>query len=101
MSFRDKNSINPGNVTEFNLSAGAAIQVWDVTDPTTAKSQQFDSPGKFRLPTDSLLEFIAFDGSSFLSPMFTGAVANQNLHGLGEKDMIILTHPNFLSEAYL
>ncbi|MBL0342303.1 MAG: type IX secretion system sortase PorU [Bacteroidetes bacterium] len=100
MIFRDSKSVGPGNVTQFNLIANAGIQVWDVTDPVNAKAQQLVSGTGFKLETDELREFIAFDGSNYLTPYTIGAVANQNLHGLNQMDMVILAHPSFLSEAF-
>ncbi|MFM7902918.1 MAG: C25 family cysteine peptidase, partial [Bacteroidota bacterium] len=72
---------------------------WDVTDPTNVVQQLTDAPGDFVVATDSLLEFLAFNGSAFNSPNYVGRVSNQNLHGLGATDMVIITHPNFESEA--
>ena len=45
------------------------------------------------------MEFLAFDASNYYSPETIGKIENQNLHGLGECDMIIVTHPAFLDQA--
>src|SRR5688572_20445078 len=100
MLFQDKRSVGAGNVTAFNLNAGPLVKVWEVTDPTTVKLQQFVSGSTFHIETDSLRKFVAFDGSSYFTPVVAGTVANQNLHGLGSKDLLILCHPNFLTEAF-
>jgi hypothetical protein len=100
MSFRDRNSVGPGNVTQFQLTSSAPVQVWDVTDPTTAKVQGFESAGKFRAETEILKQYIAWDGSLFHTPVFAGVVPNQNLHAMGPKDMVIVSHPSFLTEAF-
>jgi len=97
--FFDKRSVGPSAVTAFNLTANPLIKVWEVTDPTTVKQQQFNSGTSFHIETDSLRKFMAFDGSSYFSPLPAGTIPNQNLHGLGKRDMIILTSVNFLSEA--
>ena len=100
MLFRDKRTIGAGNVTAFNFAAAPNVKVWDVTDPVNVVQQSYSSGTSFTIETDSLKEFIAYDGSSFLTPAFSGRVANQNLHALGKTDMVILSHPLFLSEAF-
>ncbi len=99
MGFRDKLSVAPGNVTQFNFSAGSNVQVWDVTDPVNVYKQEYGSGTSFTLPTDELREFIAFDGAGFFFPAPAGSIANQNLHASAQMDMVILSHPNFISEA--
>lgn len=100
MSFRNIASAAPGKISRFTLSGALNnLRIWDVTDPTSVVQQLTDAPGDFVVATDSLLEFVAFNGSSFNTPAFAGRVSNQNLHGLGPVDMVIITHPDFESEA--
>ncbi len=103
MPFRDVESAGTGNITNFSLSnTNENTKVWDVTDPANVKLIETSySAGTltFKLPTDTLREFVAFNGTSFYSPENIGEVANQNLHGLEQLDMIIVTHPDFLSYA--
>ncbi|MFA4852866.1 MAG: type IX secretion system sortase PorU, partial [Bacteroidales bacterium] len=103
MRFRNTGCISNGNITEFRMSnSNASIKLWDITNPFNIKNQQYSLNGSdlcFRVPTDSLREFIAFDNSLFLTASFEGAVQNQNLHALGKTDMIIITHPDFISQA--
>lgn len=101
--FRDINCVGSGNVSEFILSNTNALwKIWDVTDILNVKLQATSLQGtdtKFTLPTDTLKHFVAFNGSSFYTPLFAGMVVNQNLHALKQTDMIIVSHPAFLSEA--
>jgi hypothetical protein len=55
----------------------------------------------FERPSDSLKQYIAFTNTnnSFLSPVYFGKVANQNLHALPEADFIMVTNPLFLNQA--
>ncbi|MCB0755503.1 MAG: type IX secretion system sortase PorU, partial [Flavobacteriales bacterium] len=103
MPFRTLESVGQGNVSEFQISnANASVRVWEVTDPTNVTERVLDLQGstaKFRVETDSLREFIAFNGGSYHSVQPVGPVANQNLHGLSQANMFIVCHPNFLSEA--
>lgn len=102
MIFRDSKSMGPGNVAQFNLTSALPVQIWDVTDPTNSASQSLNVTGnfyQFSLPTDNLKQFIAFTGSTYLTPTYIGTVANQDLHSLSNKEFIIITHPDFYNEA--
>jgi len=103
MPFRNVSSIGTGNISEFEINnASSAITVWDVSNPFIPKKQDCNLSGNlltFRIKTDTLKELIAFNGQGFYSPLFAGKVPNQNLHGLGEYDFIIVTHPSFIGEA--
>jgi len=103
MSFRDPASAGPGTIAEFTLgNAGQNVRVWNVTDPTDARRvETLQSGGSmvFRLPHDTLSEFIAFDGSSYLPVTLVNKVTNQNLHGTGQREMIIITNSLFREQA--
>jgi len=103
MPFRHINSVGQGHISRFILdNASANLKVWDVTHPLEPKKVTTQLTGtqmSFTLSTDSLREFIAHSGASYLAPIFIGKVGNQNLHGLGHFDMIIVAHPLFISEA--
>ncbi len=103
MSFRDINSVNTGSIAKFIISnATSQLKIWDVTDATNVKLQDATLSGstlEFILPTDSLKEFITFNGQSFYTPKIEGTVLNQDLHGLGQSDLVIVTHPLFISHA--
>lgn len=104
MAFRDTASVGPGNVAEFRIAnATASLRVLDVSDPTQVTLIPLTHSGgtaTFRASTDTLRQFIAFTGSSYLSVTPLGRVDNQNLHGLAQADMVIVSHPNFHSEAH-
>ncbi|MBW6461045.1 MAG: type IX secretion system sortase PorU, partial [Bacteroidales bacterium] len=105
MAFRDPGAVSPGSIAEFTLGGapqGQGVQIWNVTDPAQALRVQTIQSGNsqvFRLPHDTLQEFIAFDGSSYFQVQFVDKVANQNLHATGPKDMIIISHSLFLEQA--
>jgi hypothetical protein len=102
MLFRDKLSVGAGNISQFNLTSSVPVQVWDVTDPANVYIQAMTSAGtlnQFVIPTDTLHEFCAFTGSTYLSPKISATVANQNLHAISQKDFIIVTHPDFYDDA--
>ncbi len=101
LSFRDWNSVNQGNA-EFLLSnAHANTQVWDVTHPLHPQMMASIFSGgqlRFTNSTERLREYIAFS-DQFLIPGNEGRIANQDLHQASPKDYIILTHPDFLTQA--
>lgn len=103
MAFRDLTSVGAGNVADFILgNANSSVRVWEVTEPTDVSQVNLDLQGStasFKLTTDSLRQFVAFNGSVYYSPELIGHVDNQNLHGLPQADMIIVAHPDFMTEA--
>jgi hypothetical protein len=103
MSFRDVNSMGQGKLTEFAISqSNQSVRIWDVTDPSAVfQMETIIEAGtqNFRRATDTLREFIAFDGSSYHPVKFAGEVPNQNLHACEPTTMIIVTHPLFIAQA--
>jgi len=101
--FRNAESGGAGNISEYRMSSvSSAIKIWDITDPFNIKEQLYSISGSqlsFRTSSDTLRQFAAFDGSAFQAPEFKGTVTNQDLHGLGQTDMVIISHPDFLSQA--
>jgi len=103
LPFRNVDCIGSGNISEFVISnATSALRVWDVTHPFLPFFQEYTLNGsqfKFTTPTDTLKQFIAFNGQAFLVPDFIGKIHNQNLHALGQYDFLIVSHPAFAGEA--
>ena len=101
--FCNPTTTGEGNVTQFIISgAGNGTYVWDVTDPgQTVRYALTPANGNayFKVETNVIRSFYAFDGSSYLSITPGGQVANQNLHATNQTDMVIVSHPNFLSQA--
>ncbi len=96
-------SVGEGVVTAYHIaSANAQTVVWDVTEPTApAKMSGTLDNGTFTFnaPGETLHRFVAFNGSSFYTPVFQMRVANQNLHATGHVDMVIVSHPDFVAQA--
>ncbi len=89
----------------FRLSgAPDDVQIWDITDKTDVKLMAADrssSTASFTADVSSLREFVAVSPSSdnFMTPEVAGRVPNQNLHGIGQTDMVIISHRDFITEA--
>ena len=104
--FRDTQSVGEGNISGFQITgSNSSTQIWDITDHhniqriTTSLSGNILS---FSANTDALREFVAFDVTSDLKPIFpekNRRTENQNLHGISNVDMIIITHPDFMNAA--
>lgn len=100
----DFRSTGPGIVTEFtiNIRSGNTI-IWDVTDPREAKIVDYKLNGSnltFKSSTEALKTFVAFSVNNTISPVIASKpVINQDLHASGPADMVIVTHPLFLSHA--
>jgi len=107
MPFRNIHSFGSGKVAEYKLdNTSSQVAIWNVSDPVNVRkvlASYQNNEQIFRLETDSLHEFVAFDGTSYLSTSFVEVVPNQDLHGMGqidmEIDMVIISPPQFISEA--
>ena len=107
MSFRDWNTfLQPaGQNAAYNIqNASSTLKVWEVTDPLNPINLNGTLNGNIYTivrPEHTLREFIAFDGLSFNAPvkLDTSLVANQNLHGLHQTDLLIISAPEFLTAS--
>ncbi len=103
LTFRNASAVGRDRVGKFILSnSNSKTVIWEITNPREAVgilAQLEEDRLSFVLPVDSLRQFIAFDGSDFLSPSFIKKVENQNLHGVESADMIIVCPPRFRDHA--
>ncbi len=101
--FRDLQSIGAGAVSTFTLGNAISVEkVWEITDPFNVKEQSVVVTGNnlaFSLATDSLREFVALTNQYQTNVVAEGRVDNQDLHGISSTDMIIVSHPDFLSHS--
>lgn len=103
LMFRDLQSVGTNNVTQFNLqSSYPDVQVWDITNINQAKKISAQTNGSLitlKVAADTLRNFIAFEPSNAKTVSFEGTVTNQNLHGLNQPDMVIVTNSRFIAQA--
>lgn len=101
--FRDIQSVGVGNVSRFSVNGmNSSCFIWDITNATSPLQVNGNlSAGvfNFKQKTDSLREFVVFNSTSYLTPSIVGQVTNQNIHALESKDLVIVTHPDFLAQA--
>ncbi|HYI79040.1 MAG TPA: C25 family cysteine peptidase, partial [Chryseolinea sp.] len=99
--FRSRESLLHPTSTFSISNTSANCIVWDVTQPSDAQLQDYTLDGattRFSTASDQLREYIIFD-SEVSAPELIGKVENQNLHGLSTPNLIIVSHPQFVSEA--
>lgn len=103
MTFR---SIASTSVPACNFvlgNAGSSTVVWNVTSLGSISQMPGTLSGSnlsFTAATSQLQEFIAFNtNASFNNPVFVGSVPNQNLHAMGQPNMVIVVYDDFLSAA--
>lgn len=102
--FRDLNSIAKGRISEFRIqSAIKNVHIWDITHLNNIREMEATNSGgvtSFRATTDTLRTFIIFSGDDFPGVTLSRKkVENQDLHGIGPKDYLIVTAPKFLNQA--
>ncbi len=76
--------------------------VWDITDPFQPLIQSYafaTGTSSFGAASNVLKKYIALSNRNFAGPKAEGDVPNQNLSGLGATDLLIISAPEFLTEA--
>ena len=104
---RDRQAQQAGGWAQFSVTtqgAGSQPVVLDVTNIHNARLQTtINQSGvmSFTASSDSLRQFAIFDpaGNGVDVPIAVGPIQNQDLHGVGPTDMVIVVHPSFLMEA--
>jgi len=106
MPFAITENIGTNNFSLVKVdNASAQTMIWDVTEHNAIYELTGTLAGtqlSFKTPTDRPRRFVAFNGSEYQSIIIVdknAKVANQNLHGMKNVNMVIVSHPNFLSEA--
>ena len=83
-------------------NSNSVDMVWDISNNSDIKNLSFSKNSSqlfFLSKIDTLRHFIAVSGSNFPVPKFIKRVLNQNLHGFGKTDMVIVSPIEFLSAA--
>ncbi len=103
MSFRNTDVIETGSISKFNITnANNGLVLWDINNPYQVNKINYNISGStisFVAETDTLKNYIIFNGSGAKSPAFINRQNNQDLHGIADVDYIILSHPDFMSYA--
>ena len=106
MQFQNVDGLGLGHYNQFVLSgANSNTQIWDITDPlniTRMQTELSNDTLRFMDSGNVVKSYIAIDptsSASLLSTVSEVDVPNQNLHAIQQADMVIITHPNFVSPA--
>ncbi len=92
-----------GDNARYHIQGAADLVFWNISDHANVKQMNSSFNGtehSFVDATNDIYEYVAVKPQgSFPSPTFVGDVPNQNLHGLSQTDYVIITHPDFVSQA--
>ncbi|MFT6166621.1 MAG: hypothetical protein ACJAV5_000615 [Vicingaceae bacterium] len=105
-AFRDIRSVVVNGTSSaeavFQFPNTANLKVWDVTDAQNAEAMTVQNNGNtsaFQNDVTELKEYIAFISPDSVGVFSKGKIATQNLHGLPQADMLIISHEKFLTAA--
>lgn len=106
MQFQSVDFIGTGTYNQYQLSdAGSNVQIWDITDQQNISkipTQVVNGKLTFTASGNEVRNYLAIDPTvkgAYATPDVVGTVPNQNLHAISQTDMVILTHPRFISQA--
>ena len=105
LAFRFLDNIGASDSYTYRLSnVTKNVQIWNVTDQQNVVKMPVTFSGNDLTFGDNKLElreYVAVDIKSdkFLQPKNLGKISNQNLHALGQADMVIIAHPDFVEAA--
>jgi hypothetical protein len=107
LAFRDWHTagLGTGQNAAFKIAgASGNLNVWEITNPLSPVALAGTLSGsEYTVVREGnrLREFIAFDGAQYYTPLAAsnGPIANQNLHGLGPTDLLIITTDSLKTAA--
>ena len=106
MFFRNPDVIEANTFARYTLSSASdAIEIWDITDQSNnfrVSALREEGNLSFVAGVSKLREYVALNprATNYPKPEIVGEEPNQNLHGLSEIDFVIISHKDFLTQAY-
>lgn len=103
--FQNAEAVANGLVNEYRINnANSNYEVWEITNAVDIHKLNYTLNGSqlvFNANADTIREFVAVNvnASNYSNPNYKKPIANQNLHGLPQRDMLIITVGEFLSAA--
>jgi hypothetical protein len=103
--FRYYNPDLTSKIITFEIkNTNSTTKVWNISNPNQPQNLALTnitgSSVSIKVNVQpGLNEFIAFNTENLFVPELVGNIENQNLHNVNHKDMIIITHPDFISQA--
>ena len=106
MQFQNIDYLGQSAFSRYQLSnANSNVEIWDITDPQNINKVSTtiaDGTLTFTASSNELRTYLAIDptaSNAYAKPEIVGTVSNQNLHAIRQADMVIITYPDFLSQA--
>ena len=106
MPFQNLDYLGLDSYSRFHLSNTTSnTQIWNISDPLNIKAINTTSETggiTFTASSNDVTSYLAIDptqSSAFPKPEIVGTIANQNLHAIQPVNMVIITHPDFKSQA--
>jgi hypothetical protein len=103
LSFRDPSIVANNQLIAYRInSSNPNLKVWEITERgryNKLKTEFLNNRHRFVDDASVLKEYISFDPALVKEPVFIAKVDNQNLHGEGVYDMIVVAHSSLLQEA--
>ena len=101
--FRDWNSVAAASIPQFVISGtNNTTIVWNISnalEPVRMNTSFNTNQTTFINTAESLKEYVCFNNANFLIPVAIGKINNQNLHNSTVADYLIITPPDFETEA--
>lgn len=101
--FRDPKGLDHEKVQYEIIEKGNNLRVWDVSNPYDVHEESLESGNEHSYfidqGNDQLHQYVAFNAINTYEPGEGEQIANQNLHGLAQPDMLIITHPSIQEQA--
>ncbi|MFN8166981.1 MAG: type IX secretion system sortase PorU [Bacteroidia bacterium] len=102
-SFRESRLDNTNSSLKYKFDyTPGMVEIFDVTDFNNVRNQLFNvntSQAEFTVLCDMHREFISYNHSSVLAPVFIGQLPNQNLHQTTACNMLIVSTTDLMSAA--
>ncbi len=100
--FRSIDAFKKAKSPKYYISTTKDIIVWNITNtqsPINITLTKESNGYSFVYSSDTIEEFIVFSKNTNLFPSFKKQINNQNLHGLTDVDMVIVTANNYKEQA--
>lgn len=85
--------------------ASSSVELWNVSNFANIKkvtTQLNNNLLNANIETDTTVNLLLVDpNATFVTPLFIKKINNQNLHGISNIDLLIITSPEFLNQAQL
>ena len=106
MQFQNIDYLGQSAFSRYELSnVSSNVEIWDITDPQNiSKVSATITNGvlTFTASSNEPRSYLAIDptaSNTYAKPEVVGVASSQNLHAISRADMVIITHPDFLSQA--